>query len=246
MSAAGLALYDLDRIVACLALAGASEPGHLDAALRYPHPYRTAIFVTDAQAACIGAHGGREGGIVVVGTGTIGWAELSGRQYRVGGWGWPISDEGSGAWLGCEAVRKTLWAHDGRVPWTDLLQSLFARFQSDPHAIVRWMSGALPRDYASLAPVVVEHAAADDRVALELLLEAGEHIDALARRLLAFGVVRLALVGGLAASIEPWLPDDTRRHLTAPLGDAVDGALRLARDAALSDQQRDRERRPSR
>jgi len=29
MSAAGLALYDLDRIVACLALAGASEPGHL-------------------------------------------------------------------------------------------------------------------------------------------------------------------------------------------------------------------------
>jgi len=246
MSAAGLALYDLDRIVACLALAGASEPGHLDAALRYPHPYRTAIFVTDAQAACIGAHGGREGGIVVVGTGTIGWAELSGRQYRVGGWGWPISDEGSGAWLGCEAVRKTLWAHDGRVPWTDLLQSLFARFQSDPHAIVRWMSGALPRDYASLAPVVVEHAAADDRVALELLLEAGEHIDALARRLLAFGVVRLALVGGLAASIEPWLPDDTRRHLTAPLGDAVDGALRLARDAALSDQQRDRERRSSR
>jgi glucosamine kinase len=123
---------------------------------------------------------------------------------------------------------------------------LFARFQSDPHAIVRWMSGALPRDYASLAPVVVEHAAADDRVAHELLLEAGKHIDALARRLLAFGVVRLALVGGLAASIEPWLPDDTRRHLTAPLGDAVDGALRLARDAALSDQQRDRERRSSR
>jgi glucosamine kinase len=246
MSAAGLALQDLDRIVACLALAGASEPGHLDAALRYPHPYRTAIFVTDAQAACIGAHGGCDGGIAVVGTGTIGWAELSGHQYRVGGWGWPISDEGSGAWLGCEAVRKTLWAHDGRVPWTDLLESLFARFQSDPHAIVRWMSGALPRDYASLAPVVVEHAAADDRVAHELLLEAGKHIDALARRLLAFGVVRLALVGGLAASIEPWLPDDTRRHLTAPLGDAVDGALRLARDAALSDQQRDRERRSSR
>jgi len=54
MSAAGLALHDLDRIVACLALAGASEPGHLDAALRYPHPYRTAIFVTDAQSACIG------------------------------------------------------------------------------------------------------------------------------------------------------------------------------------------------
>jgi glucosamine kinase len=246
MRAAGLASRDLDRIVACLALAGASEPSHLEAARRHPHPYRTAIIVTDAQAACIGAHAGRDGGIVVVGTGTIGWAELSGRHYRVGGWGWPISDEGGGAWLGCEALRQTLWAHDGHVPWTELLRSLFARFQSDPHAIVRWMTGALPRDFATLAPVVVEHAAAGDRVALELLRRAGEHIDALARRLLALGVGRLALVGGLAASIEPWLTDDTRRHLAAPLGDAVDGALRLALDAARSDLQRNRERTPSR
>jgi len=246
MSAAGLAMRDLDRIVACLALAGASEPSHLEAARRYPHPYRSAVFVSDTQAACIGAHAGRDGGIVIVGTGTIGWAELNGRQYRVGGWGWPISDEGSGAWLGCEALRQTLWAQDGRVPWTELLGCLFARFQSDPHAIVRWMTGALPRDFATLAPVVVEHAAAGDRVALELLRQASEHIDALARRLLALGVDRLALVGGLAASIEPWLTDETRRHLVAPLGDAVDGALRLARDAALSDPQRDRGRPRSR
>src|SRR5262245_47339062 len=46
MSAAGLAPRDLDRIVACLALAGASEPSHLEATRRYPHPYRTAIIVS--------------------------------------------------------------------------------------------------------------------------------------------------------------------------------------------------------
>ena len=238
MSEAGLAPHDLERIVACLALAGASEPAHLEAARRHRHPYRTAIFISDAQAACIGAHGGRNGGIIVIGTGSIGWAELDGRQHRIGGWGWPISDEGSGAWLGCEALRRTLWAHDGRIPWTGLLTSLFARFRSDPHAIVRWMTGALPRDFAMFAPAIVEHAAAGDLVAVELMQRAAGHADALAQRLVAIGADRLALVGGLAASIEPWLADATRRHLVTPRGDAVAGALQVARHAAQASRDR--------
>jgi glucosamine kinase len=234
MNSAGLLPHDLGRVVACLALAGASEPSHFEAAGRHKHPYRAAAFVTDAQAACVGAHRGCNGGIIVVGTGTIGWAQLNGRQFRVGGWGWPVSDEGSGAWLGCEALRRTLWAHDQRIPWTALLTSLFERFRSDPHAIVRWMTGALPRDYAALAPAIVEHACANDPVAVELLRLGAGHIDALAQRLMAFGVDRLALVGGLAAAIEPLLANDTRRRLVVPLGDAVAGALQLAGDVAKS------------
>jgi glucosamine kinase len=224
----------LDRVVACLALAGASEPGQLEALQVREHPYRAAVFVTDAQAACVGAHGGGNGGIIVVGTGSIGWAEVNGRQYRVGGWGWPISDEGSGAWLGCEALRRALWAYDGRIPWTPLLRSLFRKFQSDPHAIVRWMTGALPKDFATFAPEIVEHVLDKDPVAVELMRAASAHVDALAQLLVEFGADRLALVGGLAASVEPWLADDTRRHLVMPQGDAVAGALQLARDAAES------------
>ena len=74
---------------------------------------------------------------------------LAGRHHRVGGWGFPVSDEGSGAWLGCEVVRRVLWAHDGRAPWTGLLRGVFEQFNSDPHAIVRWMGSARPREFAS-------------------------------------------------------------------------------------------------
>jgi glucosamine kinase len=229
---AGMSARDLERTVACLALAGLTEAGWRKVAVQQPHPFRKAVFVPDAQAACVGAHGGRHGGIVVVGTGSIGWAQLNGRQCRVGGWGWPISDEGSGAWLGGEALRQALWAHDGRIPWTELLVALFARFRSDPEAIVRWMTAAGPRDFATLAPEIVAHAAAGDGVAAELMRLAGQHVDALAQRLIACGAERLSLVGGLAASIEPWLAPRTRRRLSAPLGDAVDGALQLAREAA--------------
>jgi glucosamine kinase len=231
MTGAGLSPRDFKRVVACLALAGVSESNQLEAARRHPHPYRSAVFVSDAQAACVGAHDGRDGGVIVIGTGTIGWAELDGRQHRVGGWGWPISDEGSGAWLGCEALRRTLWAHDGRIAWTPLLRMLLARFRSDPQAIVWWMTGAVPADFATFAPAIVEHAARNDPAAVELLRLAGDHIDRLARQLIALGVERLSLVGGLAPSIEPWLADDTRRRLVASRGDAVAGAVQLARNA---------------
>jgi len=229
---AGLSADEVD-IVACLALAGASEPTHLAAARTYNLPFMQTILTTDAHAACVGAHGGQNGGIIIVGTGSVGWGLIGGREYRVGGWGFPVSDEGSGAWLGCETARRVLWAYDGRAPWTDLLKCVLQRFDGDPNAIVRWMGQARPRDFAVLAPLVLEFAGRNDATSRELLAAAGQHIDAIARRLAALGVSRLALSGGLASSIEPWLAPDTRQLLVIPMGDALSGALQLAREAAL-------------
>lgn len=222
----------LSRIIACLALAGASEPGHLAAARAYKLPFGKAVITTDAHAACIGAHGERDGGIVVVGTGSVGWAVLDGRSYRVGGWGLPISDEGSGSWLGGEALRRVLWAVDGRVPWTPLLRALFADFGNDAHAIVRWAQTATPRDFGSFTPRIVGHSARGDPAGCELMQAAACHIDALAARLIAGGATRIALVGGCAPFVGEWLSETTKRHLVEPLADALSGALLIARAAA--------------
>ena len=212
LAQAGLAFGD-HEIIACLALAGASEPTELAGAKNYKHPFRQAIVTTDAHAACVGAHGGRDGGVIIVGTGSVGWGLRKGRHYRVGGWGFPVSDEGSGAWLGCEVIRRVLWAHDGRTAWTNLLNRVFEEFKSDPHAIVRWMGSARPRDFATLAPLVIEHASRKDAAGCELMRLAAGHIDGLAERLVALGVTRIALAGGLAMSIEPWLAPETKRRL---------------------------------
>src|SRR5262249_60924529 len=61
MSAAGLSSRDFKRVVACVALAGASEPSQLEIARRHEHPYRMAVFVTRAPGAFRGGHyrGGR-------------------------------------------------------------------------------------------------------------------------------------------------------------------------------------------
>ncbi len=205
LAEAGLGTGALGRTVACLALAGATEPAELAAARARRLPFRHTLITTDAHAACVGAHRGRDGGVVIAGTGSVGWAILRGKQYRVGGWGLALSDEGSGAWLGREAMRRVLWAYDGRIAWSGLLTRLFEGFHTDPHAIVRWAATARPADFGRLAPVVVEHMARDDPAAIELIQQASRHVDALAARLISLGAERIALVGGLAPYLAPWL-----------------------------------------
>ena len=217
------------RIVACLALAGTGDPVGTAAARAASHPFFDVIFTSDARAACVGAHAGQDGGIVIVGTGSIGWASVGGREHRIGGWGFPISDEGSGAWLGFQLLRRVLRAHDGMMRWTALLRATLARFEGNPHHIVRWMGTARPRDYAALAPLIVEHLLQEDPVARELTTRAAAHIDAIAAHLTTWGAPRLALMGGLATHLAPLLNSATQRTLVCPAGDALSGALRLAR-----------------
>ena len=47
------------------------------------------------------------------------------------------------------------------------------------------------------------------------------------------GASRIALLGGLASSMQPWLAPDVQRRLVPVEGDAVDGALHLARRAVM-------------
>jgi glucosamine kinase len=230
---AGLARRD-HRAAACFALAGASDPATLVALESRRHGFRLAVFTTDSHAACVGAHRGADGGIVIVGTGSIAEAVVKGRHYRAGGWGFPVSDEGSGAWLGIELIRRVVWAHDGRIAWTPLLKQAFGEFSSDPHAIVRWMGPARPKDFAAFAPFAVAHALTGDPVGRELMRLAAGHIATLVDRLIALGAPRVALSGGLAVSIEPWLCEEARRLLVPPAADALTGAIDLARAAALS------------
>jgi hypothetical protein len=66
-------------------------------------------------------------------------------------------------------------------------------------------------------------------MAADIMRVAAGHIDAIAARLGDHGAARLALMGGLAAAIAPWLGENTRARLVPPAGDALDGALRIAR-----------------
>lgn len=227
--AAGLDAGALAGAHAGLGLAGANLGSACTRLLHEVHPFASVTVETDAYAAWLGAHAGEDGAILIVGTGSCGLAVIGGRQFYVGGWGAEISDEGSGMMLGREAIRRSLWAYDGRAPATPLTEAVLGRFDFSAEAIVAFATSARAGDYGRLAPLVIEHAQKRDPLALALMADAANDVGAILLRLLDAGAPAVCLLGGLADAIRPWLPPVLRSSLSSPRGDALDGAILLAR-----------------
>ena len=229
LAAAELPCHAIGAVRAGLGLAGVGQAQDRAAMLAWCHPFGALALATDAEIACLGAHAGGDGGILVVGTGSCAMVRRGGDWVRVGGWGFPISDQGSGAWLGLRAIRAALWARDGLAAPSPLSRAVMARFGDDPEQAVAWLGEARPRDYAALAPLVIDQAEAGDGTAAAILDRAAGEVAALLGRLCALGAPRICLMGGLAPVLAARLPAALRAELAEPLGDALDGALILAR-----------------
>src|SRR5262249_9777405 len=121
------------------------------------------------------------------GTGSLGLGFVDGQELRVGGYGFPVSDEGSGADLGLKAIQLALRAFDGRHAQSALLAEVMDRFQRQPSKVVAWMDRATATDYAPLAPLVLRHADQGDPAGRRIVQSAAEHIDGLVRALLDKG-----------------------------------------------------------
>ncbi|HVJ55277.1 MAG TPA: BadF/BadG/BcrA/BcrD ATPase family protein [Aliidongia sp.] len=229
---AGLDRDALPRIHAGLGLAGITGPADSARVASAAPPFASIAAETDSHTACLGAFGGQDGAILIIGTGSAGYAFVGGQSHQVGGWGFEVSDDGSGAQIGREAVRAALCAHDGLGPASGLTGAVMTRLGGHPAEIVAWVNGARPADYGSLAPLAFEWAATGDAVAIGLIRQAADHVDHFARRLTRLGAARIALMGGLAPALGGWLSPWLRSLLAEPEGDAMDGAVLLARRTA--------------
>lgn len=224
---AGLGEEALARVYAGIGLAGTGHLGARQALESWRHPFKQAWFEGDGYLAWLGAFGGEEGGIVVCGTGSIG-ITYKGQTIRVGGYGFPVSDEGSGAHIGLNAIRYALRTLDGRAKATAFAQEVLDRFGSDPAVVIRWSETASATDYAAFAAIVIKHSGMGEPAASNLLRDAAVHIAGLAEAVLARGASRVALVGGLVEFIRPWIPEATAARLTEPQADATAGGILLA------------------
>ncbi len=225
---AGLDQVQIASVRAGVGVAGLNRQGAKAALEERRHPFASINFATDGMIACLGAHAGGDGAIVIVGTGSCGIGRIGVRDIKVGGYGFPISDEGSGADLGLRAIQVALRAHDGRREQSALTHEVMERFNNDPTEAVSWMDRATATDYATLAPSVIRHADQGDVIGREIVQAAAEHINSIIRTLAQAGASRVSVIGGLATAMSAWLAPDVRRRLSSPLGDAVDGALILA------------------
>jgi N-acetylglucosamine kinase-like BadF-type ATPase len=102
---------------------------------------------------------------------------------RCDGYGWPLGDQGSAAWLGLRGARAALDAWDGRGPATRLCAHLAEQVGARPdedlaQVLVTRLHAADPAQLGSLAPLVTRAAEAGDRVAAGLVEAAADRLVA--------------------------------------------------------------------
>lgn len=234
LAKAGLDRSALPRIHAGLGLAGIVGAQDVERVRAGSPGFASITVETDAHAACLGAFAGQDGAIIIIGTGSVGYAIIRGAPHSVGGWGFEVSDLGSGADIGREAVRAALLAHDGLGPASEFTAGVMKRLGGHPPQVVSWANSARPRDYGEFARDALGFARLGDPVAAPILQRAADQVGAFIRRLRVLGAQRICLMGGLGPALEAWLPPWAHGALAKPQGDAVDGAILMARGAVAA------------
>ncbi len=219
----GLPESALSRPRVGLGLAGATPAACASFDAQNP-PFSEYRIISDAHAAALGALGGEDGGIAILGTGAAGCVVRGGEVRLISGWGFRVDDFGSGADIGRRALRAALRAHDGRDEVSAFSDAVLARFDGDVWKAADWASKAIPAEYATLAPLVFEQAEAGDATALSILNRAMEELQRLIGLLKEHGAEKISLCGSVAQALEARLPADIRAKLSPNQGDAMDGA----------------------
>ncbi|MGE4242322.1 BadF/BadG/BcrA/BcrD ATPase family protein [Ramlibacter sp.] len=226
---AGLPVPDWRNCKLAAGLSGVSHPPWRDEFIAANPGFAALVAETDSFTMLLGAHRGRPGAIVAAGTGSIGEVlRADGSRCTVGGWGFPVGDEGSGAWLGLHAVRQAQAAMDGRLRPGPLARHVFSHCGRHRTALQSWCSHAGQFEFAQLARAVFEYEASDP-FAAQLLDRAAACIEGIAWALDPPGDLPLALAGSIGLRLAPRLTPELRERLVEAAEPPTMGALRLAR-----------------
>jgi N-acetylglucosamine kinase-like BadF-type ATPase len=203
------------------------------------------VVVNDALIALVAAAGDSPGIVIVAGTGSIAYGRNArGMAARAGGWGHMIGDEGSGYWIGRQALAAAVREVDGRGPRTTLTEDVLAHFGvPDAAGLVSIVyNREVPRaNVATLGPIVQRARDRGDAVATQILEHAADELSlaaaSVAARLEMRGDAFPFVLAGSMFRVVPSLGEDLRRRLVevAPRADVkpldtepAQGAVALA------------------
>lgn len=196
----------------------------------------------DALVALMGALSGKDGAIVISGTGSVGYGRWERRHVQVGGWGYILGDEGSSFWITREILRHLLRMRDGTAPRDpELEQVVLEHFQAAAVEEVVRIVYAVPIDrgyLGSLTPVIVRLAEAGHPTCRAVVAAAGRELGLLAAQVVerldtGGSPCRVAACGGVFAAgdviLEPMRAALAERaphaQLTMPDFEPAAGAL---------------------
>ena len=215
---------DITPAAVCLGIAGVDrddEARTVRAIMRRIGYKSRIVVVNDALVALVAGAGNAPGIVIIAGTGSIVYGRNARFEAaRAGGWGHIIGDEGSGYWIGREALAAIVRAVDGRGPDTRLTEDVLAHFNIDDTSRLPRIvyDRELPRmSVAALGPIVQQASDLGDAVASGILERAADELVLAARsvatRLEMRGDEFAFVLAGGVFRVVPWLGYEVTRRL---------------------------------
>jgi glucosamine kinase len=227
---AGLEHLKLSDLVAGVGLAGVNLPSLHKKMSEWENPFKKMFLASDLLVACLAAHDGKDGAVMISGTGSCGFSYVKGEEFMMGGHGFPQGDKASGAWFGLQACETVLLALDGVAPPTAMTSILLDVLGvSDEMGIVESTAGKKATHFGKMANLVFDCAEQGDATALKIIEEGIEYIMAMTTRLEQKNPERVAMLGGLTRRIVPFMTAEFRAKLTYPIHQPEIGSVIFAR-----------------
>ena len=192
-------------------------------------PFARVSVSDDRKTSVVGAFGPYDGILAAIGTGAFVASQTDTAIRYFGGWGYQLSDQASGSWLGRQALKRTILAFDGVTAHSPLTRGMLQKFGGTPVGMVHFANTASPADLAALAPQVVAAAKDGDTHVIALMKGGVDYLMSCINAASLGPDTALCLSGGLGPHYAPYLPPTIQRRVQAARGTALDGAHTLAR-----------------
>lgn len=183
------------------------------------------LLFNDVHIAHAGALAGKDGIVIIAGTGSIGYSSNNGEYKRIGGWGYTIGDEGSAYWVGRKAIECFSKQADGRFKKGNLYRIFKEQLSlNNDYDIIKYVNEEIKadrREIAKFATLCSKAAKDGDKYAIDIFKKAGEELSGLINTLaLDFSEdkVNVSYIGGVFKS---------KDLILEPIKDNIDKKVQL-------------------
>lgn len=172
----------------CIGAAGITAKGNKETLydeLQKDFPQNKINIVTDALLALYASLEGKDGILLISGTGSIGYAKQGNSTYRVGGWGHIVGDNGSGYAIALEAIKTIFRDYDSQRPMSELSIMLMEKIGAKSiYDVVEFVYHNPKSKVASLFKDIMDMANKGDGNAIDLLKQGADELEKIVQVLL--------------------------------------------------------------
>lgn len=159
------------------------------------------IVMHDSEIALKAMLKGKDGILVIAGTGSVAFGVNNNLTARCGGWGNLLGDEGSGYKIAIDAIKRMIFEEENDLPQSELSRKIMNKLQiNSVNEVTKFVYSSTKNEIASLAEIVSRLGESGDEIASEILTNEGIELAKTVSnvyRKLRFKSCSVALVGSV-------------------------------------------------